>query len=360
MGSRIRILLSIPDLGGGGAEREMAVLLERLSRERFEPHLCLWREIFAYPHPADIPVHMLHKNKPWHLFRTIRRTRNLIDELEPSVVFSQLHYLNMVTGTALAQCRHRPGWVFRQVNDPRVEMRGPFAVWARRALAGADFAAGCSRGVSEAMAHHLRLDRARVRTLTNMVDVARIETLAGEPAPIAKAPYTFTVVHAGRFHKQKNQAMLLDAFSRLKGHNAELWMLGQGPLERSLKARACKLGIERQVKWLGFVDNPYPLFAQADCFALSSIYEGLPNTVIEALLCGTPVVSTRCPFGPEELIEDGVTGLLTPVGDSCAFGAALERLAEDALVVDTRLARERFDTARVCREYEGLFEEAAR
>jgi len=366
MSKRIRVVLAISDLSGGGAEREMANLLAHMSREHFDIHLCLWRPFFAYRPPHDVRVHVLEKTRPWHVFRTLRRTQRLIDELKPNVVFSQLHYLNIVTGTALTRCRHRPGWVFRLTNDPCVEMKGPFATWARRVLPRADCATGCCQGVSRAMVDYLRLDPARVRTLINVVDTAAIERLAREPSPLRKDPHTFTVVHAGRFHKQKNQAMLLDAFARFRGRSAELWMLGQGPLEEDLRTRARELGIEAQVRWLGFQKNPYPLFREADCFALSSNNEGLPNTIIESLLCGTPVVATRCPYGPDELIDHGATGLLTPVGDASAFGDALEHMAAErearnAMASTGReQARERFDTAKVCRQYEQLFEEMAR
>ena len=156
--------------------------------------------------------------------------------------------------------------------------------------------------------------------------------------------------------------MLLEAFSRLRGRNAELWMLGEGPDENALRERAAALGLGEQVRWLGFQDNPYPFFRAADCFALTSNHEGLPNAIIEAMACGTPAVSTRCKFGPEELIEDGVSGRLTPVGNAEVFGRVLHRLcgAPDEASRLGAAARSRtlvdFDTQDVCRTYEDLFE----
>lgn len=361
----LRILLTISDLRGGGAEREFALLAEHLPRARFEPHLCFWRPVFAYAPPPDLPVHLLEKTRPWHLARVVRALRRLIDELRPELIFSQLHYVNMVTGTALARTGHRPGWICRQVNDPRREMRGPFAAWARRALRRADRALGCSAGVSQAMLEHLRLDPARVGTLRNLVDLDRIGRLAAEPLPIPRPPGLFAVVHAGRFCAQKNQELLLDAFAGLRGRPAELWMLGEGPLEGRLRRRARSLGLERQVRWLGFQRNPYPFFRAADCFALSSDHEGLPNALLEAMACGTAVVATRCPYGPEELIRDGVSGRLTPVGDAGALGGALLALCSDrpqaarlGAAGRARVAVE-FDTQACCEAYAALFEEVA-
>jgi glycosyltransferase involved in cell wall biosynthesis len=155
--------------------------------------------------------------------------------------------------------------------------------------------------------------------------------------------------------------MLIEAFSRLRGP-AELWMLGEGPLETELRDLAQRLGVADRVRWLGFQDNPYPFFQAADCFALTSDHEGLPNTIIEAMACGTPPVSTRCPYGPDELIEDGVSGRLTPVGDVDAFGTALAELCADregaadlGRAAHARAHRD-FDTATVCSTYEAAFE----
>lgn len=357
----LRVLLTISDLRGGGAEREFSLLVKHLSRERFQPELCFWRSDFAWDHPDDIPIHMLEKTRPWHLPKVVRATAKLIDERRPDVIFSQLHYVNMVIGTALGWSRHQPAWVCRQVNDPRREMRGPFAMWARYALRRADRAAGCCDGVSRAMSAYLRLDARRVETLRNMVDLAAIEERSREPLSLSPDSSVFTVVHAGRLHPQKNQALLIEAFARLHGP-AELWMLGVGPLEAKLRAKAERLGVGKRVRWLGFRENPYPFFRAADCFALTSDHEGLPNTIIEAMTCGTPSVSTRCPYGPEELIEDGVSGLLTSVGDVEAFASALQELCDHRERAKDmgRAAQERahrdFEIAAVCSTYEAAFE----
>jgi glycosyltransferase involved in cell wall biosynthesis len=237
-------------------------------------------------------------------------------------------------------------------------MRGPFAWWARRSLARADRVLGCCDGVSRALVEHLHLAPDRVETLVNAVDVARIDRLSREPLPIERGAH-FTVVHAGRLSPQKNQRMLLDAIARVD--DAELWLLGEGPLRGALEAHAQRIGVAGRVRWLGFQRNPHPFFRAADCFALSSDHEGLPNAVIEAAICETPSVATRCHYGPEELIEEGATGRLTPVGDADAFADALRTLARDAGGARRMgaLARERavrrFDTSTVVAAYESLF-----
>ena len=102
MSERIRILLTISSLTGGGAEREFSTLIEHLSRERFEPHLCIHRPVFAYELPDDLPVHMIHRTRSWHTPRAIWQIRRVIRDVKPDVIFSQLHYVNMLTGSPLS------------------------------------------------------------------------------------------------------------------------------------------------------------------------------------------------------------------------------------------------------------------
>ncbi len=363
MSKPIRIFMTISDLTGGGAERQFSMLVHSLSRTRFEPFLCFWRPVFKYSYPDDLSPYIIGKTKPWHVFHAVKSMRELIDKLKPDLIFSQLHYVNMITGTALARCRHRPRWICRHDIDPGRVMKGPFTIWARRALRHADRILGCSEGVSQALIDHLRLPSERVRTILNGVDVSRIDKMAREPLSIIKSHQVFTIAHAGRFHRQKNQNMLLEAFSWFRGKPAELWMLGEGSLETGLRARARALGIENQVKWLGFRKNPYPFFKAADCVALTSRWEGLPMVIIEAMTCGTPFVSTRCEFGPEELITDGWNGLLTPLNDVRAFTSALTRIYNDpqwarSMGVNAREhALARFNFKNIYTAYEQLFTE---
>ena len=356
--------MSTSDLDGGGAERQFSHLAHHLPRERFDIHLSFWRSVFRYPCPPDLPVHRVPKTKPWHVVGAVLRTARLIDKVRPDVVFSQPHYVNMVTGTALGLCRHRPRWVCRQVNDPRREMKeGFFAAWARRALRRVDCVVGPSEGVRREMVRHLGVPAERTVRIDNVADVDAVQAAAALPlstGAVGKRPGSFVIVHVGRFQPQKNQTLLLDAVARLRG-DVELWMLGKGPLRARLEAHAEGLGIGSRVRWLGFQDNPYPFLAAADVSALSSTYEGLPNVVIESMLCGTPVVSTRCPYGPEELIDDDRTGLLVPMDDAEALGDALQRLVDDVGLASRlgRVAQEtaeaRFRTERLGQAYDELF-----
>jgi glycosyltransferase involved in cell wall biosynthesis len=124
-----------------------------------------------------------------------------------------------------------------------------------------------------------------------------------------------------------------------------------------LKETAIQLGIEDAVSIPGYIDNPYRFMQQASVFLLSSRFEGLPTVLIEAMASGCPVVSTDCPSGPREILNDGEYGQLTPVGNVEEITAAVEQTLEDP--VDSSTLRERADDFAptvVLNEYEGFID----
>lgn len=126
-----------------------------------------------------------------------------------------------------------------------------------------------------------------------------------------------TLVTAGRLTAQKNQILLLEMFKELVKHtDSRLIILGEGELEKELEQYCINNNIREFVDFVGFVENPYSYFKNADAFVLSSIYEGLPTVLIEAMACGCNVVSTDCPTGPREILQGNKFGYLCKVNDA--------------------------------------------
>ena len=132
---------------------------------------------------------------------------------------------------------------------------------------------------------------------------------------------------AGRIVSQKDFPTLIKAFAQVRARRpARLMILGEGKSAKSrdrLAALGRKLGVAEDVALPGFVDNPFPYMARASLFVLSSAWEGLPGVMVEALACGCPVVSTDCPGGAREILDDGAIGSLVPVGDVAALAEAI-------------------------------------
>ena len=139
------------------------------------------------------------------------------------------------------------------------------------------------------------------------------------------------IVSVGRLQPQKNHKLLLEAFAIFHEVYAdyELHIFGIGKLENDLKMQAEQLHIEDCVVFRGFSSNVQREIWDCAMFVLSSDYEGISNSMIEALAMGVPVISTDCSGGSRIYIENGVNGILTPVGDKKALSEAMIMLADD-------------------------------
>lgn len=132
------------------------------------------------------------------------------------------------------------------------------------------------------------------------------------------------IIAVGRLHPVKGFDDLLRAFALLlKRRDARLIILGDGRSRADLEAQVQMLGLQEKVALPGRVDNVPAWMAHSDLFALSSRSEGFGNALVEALAAGLRIVSTRCPSGPAEILENGRWGELVPVGDTPAFAAAM-------------------------------------
>jgi glycosyltransferase involved in cell wall biosynthesis len=133
------------------------------------------------------------------------------------------------------------------------------------------------------------------------------------------------IIAAGRLAPWKGFSDLIYAIRELSlRRHIRLLILGDGPLRVELSALIVDLGLQDMVKLLGYVNNPLKFFKRADVFALSSYVEGLPNVLVEAMMCGLTPVSTDCPTGPREVLQDGKFGYLVPVSNPTALAAGIE------------------------------------
>ncbi len=171
------------------------------------------------------------------------------------------------------------------------------------------------------------------------------------------------IVAAGRLVHQKGFDVLIRAFAAsVAERQISLVIVGEGPERAALEELARRHGVERLVHLPGFVENPWSYFARAAAFVCSSRWEGFGNVIIEAMACGTPVVTTDCDFGPREIVR--------PVSPDCSCRLKTSRRSADAIVsvVDNRELAARlgeggrqrardFDVAHMTRAYERMFRE---
>ncbi len=225
----------------------------------------------------------------------------------------------------------------------------------------ADLIVVVAQGVKDDLVEGFGVPASRVEVVSNPLDLDGIRRRADAPVPESLGGDDRPLVVAvGRLVPLKGLDYLLRAWARLSRRvEARLAVLGEGPERGRLEELARSLELEDSVRFLGALDNPWVHISRARVLVLSSLTEGFPNVIGEAMALGTPVVATHCSPGVEEYLEGGRCGLLVPPADPPALAAALERLLLDP-ELGRRLARrgmervQAFDLPRVVRTYEGL------
>ena len=186
---------------------------------------------------------------------------------------------------------------------------------------------GVSRGAAERLAAVIGVPHERITTIYNPVVTPALREGANGPSPHpwlgdGGAPVVLSV---GRLEKPKDFPTLIKAFARLAGRRpCRLIILGEGKQRKSLQGLVRRLDLDDLVSLPGWVDNPFAYMVRASLFVVSSIHEGLSMVLVEALACGCPGVSTNCPSGPAEILQDGKLGRLVPVGDDVGLADAME------------------------------------
>ena len=196
----------------------------------------------------------------------------------------------------------------------------------RFAYRHADAVVAVSHGAAADMVSAVGVDASNVRVIYNPVVSPELFAKSAQAVdhPWFKADEPPVVVGIGRLERQKNFPLLLRAFGHVRTQlPIRLLILGEGRERSVLEALVHYLGLQQDVWMPGFVANPYPYLRRAAMFVLSSDFEGLPTALTEALALGVPAIATNCKTGPAEILQDGRYGLLVPVGDVEALGAAM-------------------------------------
>lgn len=186
-----------------------------------------------------------------------------------------------------------------------------------------------SNGVAEDIRAITGLDPARIQVIRNPVITPVLAARAAESIahPWFAPGQPPVVLGMGRLTRQKDFPTLLRAFARVRAElPARLVILGEGRDREALLSLARSLAIDADVDLPGFMANPYAWLARARLFVLSSAWEGSPNALTEALALGIPSVSTACPSGPDEILDQGRHGPLVAVGDVPAMAQAMRAL----------------------------------
>ncbi len=367
MSSKFKIAFFCPNLGGGGAEMHLTRLINHLDSESFEVHLINSRpggDYLQFLHES-VKIHFLSDGRigsgVLDMFKIINPLAKVLKELKPMVFVSVMDHSNLMAHYAHKKARSKAKLVFC-VQTPILQSLKfawkPFNQIVRWMIpltyTKADKIISLSEGVK---ADLIRMNHKLAKNIIVINNIGIEKTSILQKGKFQNSKIKKIIV-CGRLIKLKGFHDVIAALPKiLKYITVELLILGDGPEKNKLEQQSKSLGVDKNVKFLGFQNNPEEFISQADLFVLSSYYEGFGNVIIEAMSLGVPVVATDCPYGPGEIISDGENGLLVPVGSPGILADEILKVLNNAdlaqrLSIAGEKSSKKYSGAAIAKQYE--------
>ena len=361
----LRIALVVPHLARGGAERSVLNLARGLVERGYRVDLLLLKKINILEDEihSEVRWFVLERERTHSLrdrthlarrfgFRILKLLRTdllgdarsvaaYIDKEKPDCILPSLPGAKSATLLALSFTTRKPV-VIPTMRNVVMNTRRRFQKLYAILFPTADHIIAVSDGVADSLVLKLGIPRKGITTIYNPVVSAEIAELA---RAVPDHPWMSddgppVILAAGRLARAKDFPTLLRAFRQVsRNRHVRLIILGEGRWRKRLEKMIRKMGLQEKVSLPGWVSNPYAFMSRASLFVLSSKYEGLPGVLIQAMACGCPCVSTNCPAGPAEILDNGRFGPLVPVGNDSALAAAMDGVLDSPPDKDALLAR---------------------
>ncbi len=325
------ISILLPDLRGGGAERVNLDLAYEFLRQGHKVEFVLMQARGEFLAEAQATFSVIDLNCPRirHLPHVLS---HYLRHCRPDALLAAMWPL-----TVIAPMIRFAGYRGQIVVSEHCDLSAQYASWGwahRASLRGSMAVAyrlahrrvGVSQGVVRDIAALSRLSLGAFNVIHNPVPPRAAPLVAelNDAEALWSTSSGARIVTVGSMKAQKNHPLLLRAFARLNRRDARLMFVGDGTGREALLSLARDLGVVDRVIFAGFQLDPTAFYKTADLFVLSSNYEGFGNVIVEAMAYGTTVVSTDCPSGPAEILENGKYGRLVPVRDPQALADAMQ------------------------------------
>lgn len=320
----MRILFTIGTLGGGGAERNVSLLANELAKRGYEVGiLTIWGDEQVYELDERItymPINPPSGNKLWRFFKQLSGIRPAIKKYKPDLVISFLADVNafVLLMSRFMKCKV----IVSERNDPHIDPTIPVFRMLRKIAYS--FADGFVFQTPDARDYFSKTIKYKPVTI--------IPNPVRKDLPQHVDNNSKVIITACRLTPQKNLSMLIDAFEKIveKYSDYKLHIYGEGEQQIELQRYIEEKNLQHCIQLKGFDKNVCDRINEAQIFALSSNYEGMSNSMLEALAMGMPTVVTDCPIGGARMmIQNGENGILVPVGDTVSMADALLTLVED-------------------------------
>lgn len=330
---RKKVFLVIPDLSQGGAERVMSELANQLSTTKHKIHLVLLAKAKDfYQIEPEVIVHRLgFENKgliqkKFSELHTFLKLRKLLKLYKPDVVLSFMDKYNVFTVLASSFLGIK---VF--VSDrSNPKLTNSFLLQ--------QFKKFTYKRASGILAQ-TQMAKDLLQQLTKNKNIHVVPNPVKHIRLYPSIEREKVILNVGRLVPEKGQGYLLEAFEKVKNNGWRLVIIGDGPLNYKLKQQAIDLKISERVIFTGSITDVDTWYAKASIFAFTSVSEGFPNALIEAMAAGLPCVSFDCDAGPRDIIKNNINGLLVPVADFNKMADSLNILI-DNIDIREKISRE--------------------
>lgn len=324
----MHITMILASLYGGGAERSAINLATGFAARGIHVEILLLQDEGAMfdQLPDAINVTVYHHSR---VLNALFDLKTYFNNNHPDAVISFLNQTNLVVLLAHSLANSTvpviPTVRSNLTINRRDSLKERIIIFLSRfVFSRAARIIGVSDGVSDSVRQHITSHN--VETIYNPTNIHNIIQKMQQPIPHVwlQSKEKPVIIAAGRLVPAKGFDVLITALAYLRDKlPARLIILGEGPLRAELEAMISQLDLNNDIQLPGYTDNPYAFFRYADVFVLSSRYEGLPNALIEAMVCSTPVVATDCESGPREILVNGKFGPLVPVDNAEALADAI-------------------------------------
>ena len=304
MGNRKKLLLICGALEAGGAERVISVLSTPFAEAFYQVCIITWRSAPVF-YDIDKRVEVIHLTELAKSNNGILKgikLRQHVTQTRPDIILSFLTKFNMLSLAAL--WRKRIPIIVAERNDPRFIKGGRITAWLRNQLYRKASGILCQTPSIQGQFPDYLLKKTHI--IYNPVNIST--HFLGQALNTSKKQRIVTI---GRLHPQKNHKLLIDAFAIVHHThpNYTLTIYGDGAMKQELSTYIKAQGLDGSIILFGAVKNVHQLIADAELFIMTSLYEGMPNALIEAMCMGLPCISTKV-SGAVDLIQNGENGIL--------------------------------------------------
>lgn len=369
-----KLSILIYSLSSGGAERVVSVLLHEL-HEKYEITLFLMNKTIFYNIPKTLKIIYLENSSPFEsgLKKLLKlpilafRYKKFNDADISLSFMNRPNYIAIIAKLLGMKSK----CIISERAMPSLQHKNGIQGFINRILIGFLYKKAnkiIGNSIGNSMDLQVNFNIKNVLTIPNPINLNNVTKLSKEYVDYRNEKFTFITI--GRLDYGKNHKVMISA---MKNIDAKLYIIGDGELKDSLKNQIKKSNLQDKVILLGRQINPYKYLKQADCFLFTSLNEGFPNVLLEALACNLPIISTDCKSGPREIlapesniefqlkdnIELSEFGILIPINDLLYLQKAMNLMIKDKKLRTTyknksNLRIDDFKTEQIIKQYEEI------